>query len=355
MDEFTVATYRGIGFDRFGGAWRRRALLLSVVLLCFSIISLPARAEARSDTQDSPKILRVGVLKFGTVNWELQVVQEHGLAEKRGIQLEILPLASENALAVALQGGRVDVIVSDWLWVAHQREAGRDYQYAPYSLSVGAVMTAPQAGISSLEDLKGLKLGIAGGPVDKTWLLLRAYAQQTADIEFATFVEPTYAAPPMINKLMLDGDLPASINFWHYNARLSASGMQPLITVDRMIKAFGVETTPPLLGWVFAEQWADDNQETLLAFLQATYEAKRILADSDQVWESLRPLVKPENEAVFAAIREGYRSGIPQQYGQADIEAAQNLFSLLAEEGGDSFKDIKQLDEEIFWDEFRLP
>ncbi|MFD2435791.1 hypothetical protein [Modicisalibacter luteus] len=44
------------------------------------------------------------MLKFGTVNWELQVVQEHALAEKRGIQIEVLPLASENALAVALQG-----------------------------------------------------------------------------------------------------------------------------------------------------------------------------------------------------------------------------------------------------------
>ncbi|GHB12600.1 hypothetical protein GCM10007159_38470 [Modicisalibacter luteus] len=124
---------------------------------------------------------------------------------------------------------------------------------------------APQAGIASLEDLKGHKLGIAGGPVDKTWLLLRAYAQQTKDIELTAFVEPTYAAPPMINKLMIDGDLPAVINFWHYNARLSASGMRPLMTVEQMWQDPGTETTPPLLGWVFTEQWADENREATMA------------------------------------------------------------------------------------------
>lgn len=217
-------------------------------------------------------------------------------------------------------------------------------------------MIVPQIGISSLEDLKGRKLGIAGGPVDKTWILLRAYAQKTSDIELTTFVEPTYAAPPMINKLMLDGDLPAAINFWHYNARLSASGMQPLITVERMLKDLSIETTPPLLGWVFAERWAEDNRDALRAFLQATYEAKQILADSDQAWERLRPLVRPENEAVFAAIKEGYRSGIPRRYGAADIEAAQRLFTLLAQEGGgELIGGMNQLDAEVFWDGFRLP
>ncbi|GHB01492.1 ABC transporter substrate-binding protein [Modicisalibacter luteus] len=318
--------------------------------------SLTAQAQFQSSTQSESETLRVGVLKFGTVNWELQVVQEHALAEKRGIQIEVLPLASENALAVALQGGRVDLIVSDWLWAARQRQAGRNYQFAPYSLSVGAVMMAPQAGIASLEDLKGHKLGIAGGPVDKTWLLLRAYAQQTKDIELTAFVEPTYAAPPMINKLMIDGDLPAVINFWHYNARLSASGMRPLLTVEQMLRDLGIETTPPLLGWVFAEQWADENREALRSFIQATYEAKQILAESSQAWERLRPLVKPENEAVFAAIKEGYRSGIPQRYGAAEIEAAQRLFAILAQEGGEDLVGrMQQLDTEVFWDGFRLP
>ncbi|GAB2790485.1 ABC transporter substrate-binding protein [Halomonas shantousis] len=315
-----------------------------------------AQAEPEAVSQASPSVLRVGVLKFGTVNWELQVVQEYHLAERYGIRLDIVPLASENALAVALQGGRVDLVVSDWLWAAHQRQAGRDYQFAPYSLSVGAVMVAPDAGIARLEDLVGHKLGIAGGPLDKTWLLLRAYARQTANLDLDTRVEPTYAAPPMINRLMLDGGLPAAINFWHYNAQLSAAGMRPLLTVEQMLAGLGIDTVPPLLGWVFAEEWATEHREALQRFLQATYEAKQILADSDQAWEGVRDLVRPESEAVFTAIKRGYRRGIPRRYGSAEIAAAETLFTILARESGDDLTGgMPALDKEVFWDGFRLP
>lgn len=330
-------------------AYRLGRFSCLVSLLLTAVLIPPASAEETLS-------LRVGVLNFGTVSWEMHIIEAHQLDEKRGLDLEIVPLASETALAVALQGGRVDAIVSDWLWVAHQRQAGRDYQFAPYSLSVGAVMVDPASGIDTIDDLNGRRLGIAGGPVDKTWLLLRVYAQRVAGIDLEATVEPTYAAPPMINRLMLEGDLTAAVNFWHYNARLAALGMQPLLSVESMLSELGIETVPPLLGWVFAEEWAEAQPQTLGQFLEASYEAKRVLADSDEAWESLRGMVKPENEGVFTAIRAGYQAGIPEHYGPAEIEAAEKLFSILSEEGGDLFSgDLRGLDRAIFWDGFRLP
>ncbi|EPC02070.1 hypothetical protein L861_20670 [Litchfieldella anticariensis FP35 = DSM 16096] len=300
--------------------------------------------------------LRVGVLQFGTVSWELEVVQSHHLLEEYDVELEVVPLASENALAVALQGGRVDLVVSDWLWAARQRDAGRHYQFAPYSLSVGAVMVAPNAGINSVEQLAGRQLGIAGGPVDKTWILLRAYARRVHGLDLDASVEPTYAAPPMINALMRDGRLTAAVNFWHYNARLTTLGMQPLVTVEGMLEELGIAPVPPLLGWVFDESWAHENREALRHFLEATYQAKAILATDDAAWEPLRDLVKPENDAMFEALKAGYRAGIPKRYGEAEIAAARELFAVLAEEGGGALTgDVKQLAPAVFWDGFRLP
>ncbi|GGY06092.1 ABC transporter substrate-binding protein [Litchfieldella qijiaojingensis] len=315
-------------------------------MLCWFVVTV---AQAQT--------LRVGVLQFGTVNWELEVVQSHRLLEAYDIELEVVPLASENALAVALQGGRVDLIVSDWLWAARQRDAGRAYQFAPYSLSVGAVMVAPEAGIGSVEELAGHQLGIAGGPVDKTWILLRAYARRVHGLDLDSAVEPAYAAPPMINALMRDGRLSAAINFWHYNARLQAIGMQPLVTVERMLEELGITPVPPLLGWVFAEAWAKENREALRHFLEATYQAKAILAaDYYEVWESLRAMVKPENEPMFEALKAGYRAGIPERYGDAEIAAAQRLFQVLAAEGGGELTGgVRRLAPAVFWDGFRLP
>lgn len=322
---------------------------------CLAAAMLLALLTGCTGEDSEPDTLRVGVLKFGSVNWELDVVDRRGLDEAHGIDIEVVPLASENALAVALQGDRVDLIVSDWLWVARQRAKDKDYQFAPYSLAVGAIMVNPAAEIDSLADLDGRKLGIAGGPIDKTWLLARAYAHQTEGVDLESAVEPTFAAPPMINKLVMDGTLPAAINFWHYNARLSALGMEPLLSVEDMLDGLGIETVPPLLGWVFSSDWADDNREALQSFMEATYEAKEILAESDEAWQPLEPLVKPESEAVFAAIREGYRAGIIEHYGAAEIAAAGQVFNILAQESdGEITGGVSELSPDVFWDGFRL-
>lgn len=325
--------------------------LLCVILLAVSVVT----ACSSGDDDASAQTLRVGVLKFGTVNWEMDTIARKQLAEEQGITLEIVPLASENALAVALQGGRVDLIVSDWLWVAHQRGQGKDYQFVPYSLAVGAVMANPASGVDSLDDLRGRKLGIAGGPVDKSWLLLRAYAQKSDGMDLEKSVDPTFAAPPMINRLLLDGDIPAAINFWHYNARVSALGMKPLITVKQMLHGLGIDTVPPLLGWVFSESWAAEHRDTLTAFFKADMQAKQLLADSDDAWGPLRDSIKPESDAVFAAIRDGYRAGIIHHYGAAEIAAAGQLYSVLAQEsGGELTGGADQLSPDVFWDGFRL-
>ncbi|MGH8113384.1 MAG: ABC transporter substrate-binding protein [Rhodanobacteraceae bacterium] len=296
------------------------------------------------------------MLEFGTVDWEIDTVQRLGLARKHGIRLVVVPLASENATKVALLSGKVDLIVSDWFWVATLRSHGQDYQFVPYSKAVGAVMVNPAAGIRTLADLAGKKIGVAGGPVDKSWLIARAYARKKYGIDLKSSAIPQFAAPPLINHLMLDGGLPAAITFWQYDARLAAQGMRPLITVKQMLGGLGVDTMPPLLGWVFSQRWAETHGDALRAFIAATYGAKQELARSDAAWQPLRSKVKPENAAVFAAIRQGYREGIVDQFGAPQIRAAEQLFHLVAEEShGQLTGGMSELPPNVFWSGFRRP
>ena len=76
---------------------------------------------------------------------------------------------------IAFEGGEADVMVADWIWVARQRAAGKDYVFVPYSRAVGGLVVRDDSGIAALPDLAGKKIGIAGGPLDKSWLILRAY------------------------------------------------------------------------------------------------------------------------------------------------------------------------------------
>ena len=160
---------------------------LTRLLLCgWLLLSLACGHAAESN----PATVRVGVLQFGTVMWELDVVQANKLAQKRGLNLKIVPLASGDASTVALQGGAVDVIVSDWIWVTRQRAEGLNYSFAPYSNAVGSVMVKGDGGIRNVADLKGKAMGISGGPFDKTWLLLRAYASKKYGMDLAAAARP---------------------------------------------------------------------------------------------------------------------------------------------------------------------
>ena len=106
-------------------------------------------------------------------------------------------------------------------------------------------MVRPDAGIESLDDLRGRKIGIAGGPVDKSWLMLRAFAKKKIGVDLKEVVEPIYAAPPLLNKVMLKGEIPAALNFWHYTARLKAA-------VSKRATTPGAATSPPTtLRWTF--------------------------------------------------------------------------------------------------------
>ena len=293
--------------------------------------------------------VRVGVLQFGTVHWLLDVMREDRLAEQQGVALEVMPLGSKNATSVALQGDAVDLIVSDWLWVSRQRDEGRDYTFAPHSVAAGALLVRPDSGIDDLKGLAGRRLGVAGGPVDKSWLLLRAYARRELGRDLAA--DPTFGAPPLLNQLMLRGELPAVLNFWHYGARLEAAGMRPLVTVKEMLHGLGVSEPLPLVGWVFRQSWATAHPAAIAGFLRAAELAQQRLATSNAEWERLRPLMKAEDEATFEALRDGYRAGIPAGGGDTAAHTAAQVFRILAREGGpDLVGNATELAPGTFWE-----
>jgi NitT/TauT family transport system substrate-binding protein len=323
-------------------------------MLAALLLQLPLSVLAANEIPLTP--VRVGVLEFGTVNWELDVIQSRELAKKRGIDLKIVPLASGDASTIALQGGAVDMIVSDWIWVSRQRAESRLYSFAPYSNAVGSVMVKSDSGIRTLADLKDKKLGIAGGPADKTWLLLRAYAQRKLGVNLTQFTQPSYAAPPLLNELALRGQVDAVLNFWHYSARLEVAGMHALIEVPDILKGLGIDKPIPLIGWVFREDWAAANTAAVKNFLAASYEAKAILASSDVQWDQLRPKMRAENDAVFKALRAKFRAGTPVCSDQDTITAVATTFKILADTGGEKLVGkSKALASGTFWPDFSLP
>jgi NitT/TauT family transport system substrate-binding protein len=279
--------------------------------------------------------LRVGVLEFGTVNWEMDVIKHHELDAKHGFTLEVTGYASDQATNISVQGGAVDAIVDDWLWVSRQRAAGQMLTFVPYSSTVGALMVPPESDIETIEDLQGKRIGVAGGPIDKSWLLLRGLAAERHGLDLEAVTRPAYGAPPLLNQKTLDGELDAVLNYWHFAARLEAQGFRRVLDIEEVALQLGLERDVPQLGWVFDEAWADQHQDLVLAFVAASREAKEILLTSDAEWERIRAMTRAEDDATFATLKRRWREGVVEHWGEAERADAERLYAILAELGGE--------------------
>ena len=296
--------------------------------------------------------IRVAVLKFGTANWELDVIKRHGLDRAEGFALDVVELAGKQATMVALQAGDVDIAITDWIWVSRQRGEGKPFTFVPYSTALGALVVPPGSSIKSLPDLAGKRLGIAGGPLDKSWLLFQALALRDHGMDLGQALSPVFAAPPLLNQQLKQGRIDAVINFWPYVARLEAQGMQRLMGVQEVARALGIDSEVPLVGYVFDENRAAAKRDALLGFIRATTRAKAIMQNSDQEWRPLRPLMKAADEATFTALRDGFRAGIPRHWGEQQRRDADRLFAILFKLGGARLVgNTTRVSEGTFWPE----
>lgn len=298
----------------------RRAALLGTLA-----IPLAARAAAP---------VRVAVLRFGTVAWELGVIRRHGFDAANGIAIQAQELASAQATQVALQAGSVDVSVQDWLWVARQRADGADWTYSTFSTAIGALVAPPASPVRAVADLPGKRLGIAGSPLDKSWLILRAYASKAHGIDLDATVTKVFGPPPLLAEQAKAGRLDAVLTFWPFAAKAQAAGARRVMAMEDAVRDLGITGEVPVAGYVFADRWARANPASIGGLLAASRAARAVLATSDAEWQALRPLMAVANDAEFDQLRAAYRAGIPHADAAEHQRTASRLLDVLVAIGG---------------------
>jgi NitT/TauT family transport system substrate-binding protein len=299
-----------------------RTLLAAAVLAV-----MPLAACFGADT------IRVAVQKTGTFAWELAVIRAHGLDKKANLTIEATELASPEAGKIALRAGNADVMVSDWLWVSRERTLGARLAFYPYSSALGAVMVPTSSPIRSLTDLRGRKLAVAGGPIDKSWLLLRAVLQQQG-IDPQAQARVVYGAPALLAGQFKQGATDALLNYWNFCARLEGEGFRRIADIEDLLPKFGVQGPLSMIGYAFDQSWAARNRDALDRFLKAAAKAKEILLRSDAEWERIAPLTGAADAAVLKVYRDRYRQGIPRRTIEAEEADARVLYRVLARLGG---------------------
>jgi NitT/TauT family transport system substrate-binding protein len=301
--------------------------LFRIMLGAMIFAMAPAVACCAAET------IKVAVQKTGTFSWELAVIRAHGLDKQANLTIEVSELASPEAGKIALRSGSADIIVSDWLWVSRERSLGAKLAFYPYSSALGAVMVPASSPIRSLANIKGRKLAVAGGPIDKSWLLLQAQAKQDG-LDLKSDATIVYGAPPLLAAKMLDGEMDATINFWNFCAALEAKGFRRLVGIEDILPKLGAKGRIAMVGYVFDDEWSNAHRDLLARFIGMTRAAKETLATSDAEWETIAPLTGAADAATLHAYRDRYREGIPHRSINDEEADARVLYRVLAGIGG---------------------
>ncbi len=303
------------------------------VMIVLARIIVLAMMLALGPIAHAADVIRLAVQKTGTFSWELATIREAGLDKEANLALEVTELASPEAGKIALRAGNADIMLSDWLWVSRERALGAKLAFYPYSSALGAVMVPAASPIKTLADLKGRKLAVGGGPIDKSWLLLQARMKQDG-IDLKSDATIVYGAPPLIAAKSLDGEMDASLNFWNFCAQLEAKGFRRLAGIEEILPKLGAKGAVSAVGYVFDEGWAASHRDAVTRFIAMTRKAKQLLVTSEAAWDKIAPLTGATDPTMLRTYRDRYRDGIPRR-SIADEEAdARVLYRVLAEIGG---------------------
>jgi NitT/TauT family transport system substrate-binding protein len=305
----------------------------NLVVARLVVVGLVVVAAFAATSAAAAERIRLAVQRTGTLSWELDVIKTHGLDRKLDLDIATVELASTEAGKIALKGGSADLMLSDWLWVSRERSLGDALVFYPSSSTLGAVMVPPSSTIRSIADLKSRKLAVAGGPIDKSWLLLQALARRSG-IDLRKEATIVYGAPPLLTEKALQGETDATLTFWNFCADLESKGHKRAVEMEAVMQGLGAKGPVAIVGYTFDSGFAARNRSAVDRFLDAARQAKEILASSETEWQRLAPRIRVTDPGALAIYRKRYADGIVRRPLGEEEADARGLYRVLAEIGG---------------------
>jgi NitT/TauT family transport system substrate-binding protein len=210
-------------------------------------------------------------------------------------------------------------------------------------------MAPKDSPVHAVAGLAGQSIGVAGGPLDKSWILLRAAALSTG-LDLTKEARPSYGAPPLIAEKLVQGETGAALEYWNFSADLEGRGFRRAIEMADIQKTLGASGPLAMTGYVFSEAFAASHKDLLRRYFNAAAEARKILREDPSAWAPIKARLRLKDEAL-AVYRQRYLEGVPKRPIAEEAADARVLYRRLAEVGGEALVGkAKDLDAGLFYD-----
>ena len=297
-----------------------------------------------------PTTVKVGLESTGTFQWVVYAMHYYGIDKQFNIDVQTQKYATKQASRLALQEGKVDIVVDDFIGVVQDRLNGIPVQGVyPYSKATGGVVVPADSPIHSIADLKGKTIAAASLD-DKSLLILRALTTSKYGFDPQVDGKVLSAAPPLMTQLLASGKVDAAIPYWHFVARMVGSGKyRNIMNVTDMLVQLGMRTDLPILMVVAREKADPTGVRNFLAALKAT--EARMEADSmDGVWKQIlqKGLYSLPDPSLFPSVRKRWEQGLPTAWNQDVINGLVTLVNQLVSVAGPNVVGVNELPPNAF-------
>ncbi|GAP15579.1 ABC-type nitrate/sulfonate/bicarbonate transport system, periplasmic component [Longilinea arvoryzae] len=256
---------------KVGAAW-------PVVLLIFSAI-LTACQPAAKDATTTVRVARIPVLD----TLPLYVAQQEGLFEKHNVKVEIIPVASAPERDQLIAAGQADAMINEVLSTMFANKQSVQMQTVRYARTATAtapvfrILVSKDSGITTLDQLKGVPVGVSDGTIIAylTERLLQAEGFAPDEIQ-------TTSVPSITDRMALlsSGQLKAAM----LPDPLSTLAVQQGATV---ILADSSHPEYSFSTLTFSKAFLDANPTTVRNFLAAWEDAVALINADGSRWTSL--------------------------------------------------------------------
>lgn len=216
--------------------------------------------------------LRVGLVTPAFFNVPYWAAVQNGNYARRGLDVELITLGGIDAVTRELKAGNLQIGVGSPEHVMHDVERGGDLCILGGNVNQLTHSLIVQPGIKRLEDLRGKKIGVAAITAGTSSLFMALLEELGLHYPGAYEVVQVGAVPPR-HELLLKGEIDAAMQTDPHNYMEEDAGLTNLGPLSQWIKDFQFTTINVL------KAWAAEHRPEVIAFLEATLEGSRFMAD----------------------------------------------------------------------------
>lgn len=314
--------------------WIRRIRPFDFILTGVCVLALAGcgASPATDDASPSGRRFSLGLIP-GAQGFVDFVMERHGIFDEFDLRPEKRTSLSPPTLHLMITEKQVDIGFAGFTTMATARSQGRDtiVIYGVFS-PVNAVFVPKDSELDSLDDLRGRRLGIFGGPGSTTFAFLSVIARKWYGLDLFNDVELVTAPGPALIELMARGDLDAILLGTIESIEMQAEDRFRVLTdLSEEYRLRQGGRAPAHVTIATNEEFAAANPDIVIDYLRAYRKAIDYIRENPVVWDEFADSIEMESAASRAMLREKMGPNLIDTWDAEQIAVQNDYLNLVHE------------------------